>query len=406
MLRVVVLSLSLLSCVAATDYEGYQVLRMTLLSEEQEEALLPLLEDEELDFWKFPTDLMVPPNRVKSIKEYLYASKIPHNIWIADVQSRIDAQFSGKPRTDEFDYSVYHTVDEIYEWVDSMVATYPTLASSESIGMSYEDNDLVVLKMGVNTGKPKRNVWFKSLLHAREWVSGAACMYIANRLMSEYSSNENIQFLLETYDFYYMPVVNPDGYNASWHGERLWRKTRSALNGSSCIGVDGNRNFDFNWGQSGASPLPCTSTYRGPEALSEPETAAVAEFFRSRPDIVFDIFLDYHSYSQMMLSPWGYTDELPSDFAAMDEAMKVSTEAIAAVHNMTYIYGASGPTLYTTSGTTVDWAYGDQNIVHSYTYELRDEGQYGFVLPEDQIIPTAEENYAGFVALCMHVANP
>ncbi|XP_070558910.1 carboxypeptidase B-like [Ptychodera flava] len=402
MLRLVLLSICLATCLEAKSYEGYQVLRLAPLAERDLKALNPLQEMPNLDFWNFPRDLMVPPSQLESVKEYLDISNIEFDVWIPNVQSKIDAQFTGQVSTDSFNYGAYHTLNEIYDWIDSMVADYPNLASKSSIGTSHEGRDLTVLKIGADTGKPKRNVWFNSLIHAREWVSGAACMYMANRLMSEFSTEEHVVFLLETFDFYYLPVTNPDGYVYTWEGDRMWRKTRSPNSGSFCVGTDGNRNFDFMWGERGSSRFTCSSTYRGSSALSEPETEAVAAFVRSKD---FDIFLDYHAYSELMLSSWGYTSSLPDDYDAMHAAMKETTDAIFSIHGKAYHYGPSGPTLYATSGTTVDWGYGDRGIVHSYTFELRDTGEYGFALPEDQIIPTGEENYAGFVALCVHVAR-
>jgi len=34
-----------------------------------------------------------------------------------------------------------------------------------------------------------------------------------------------------------------------------------------------------------------------------------------------------------------------------------------------------------------------------YTYELRDKGQYCFLLPPEQIIPTGEETLDSFIAM-------
>lgn len=45
-----------------------------------------------------------------------------------------------------------------------------------------------------------------------------------------------------------------------------------------------------------------------------------------------------------------------------------------------------------TSGSSVDWAY-NEGIKYSYTFELRDMGRYGFVLPASQIIPSAQETW-------------
>lgn len=42
------------------------------------------------------------------------------------------------------------------------------------------------------------------------------------------------------------------------------------------------------------------------------------------------------------------------------------------------------------AGGSDDWAY-DLGVKYSYTFELRDTGRYGFLLPESQIKPTCEE---------------
>lgn len=46
----------------------------------------------------------------------------------------------------------------------------------------------------------------------------------------------------------------------------------------------------------------------------------------------------------------------------------------------------------------MDWTY-EQNITLSYTIELRDRGNHGFILPADQILPTAREILDGLIEL-------
>ena len=50
------------------------------------------------------------------------------------------------------------------------------------------------------------------------------------------------------------------------------------------------------------------------------------------------------------------------------------------------------------AGASCDWAYATLGAKYSYVVELRDEGEFGFVLPPDQILPTAEEAYQGILA--------
>lgn len=67
---------------------------------------------------------------------------------------------------------------------------------------------------------------------------------------------------------------------------------------SSCEGVDLNRNWDFHWGETGASDNPCHETYAGPKAFSEPETRAVADFILDHKERI-QAYLTLHAYSQV-----------------------------------------------------------------------------------------------------------
>ena len=69
-------------------------------------------------------------------------------------------------------------------------------------------------------------------------------------------------------------------------------------------------------------------------------------------------------------------------------------EALYSVHQTSYEVGCIPCLLYIASGGSMDWALGEAGIPYSYGMELRDTGRYGFILPADQIIPTAEETWA------------
>jgi len=55
------------------------------------------------------------------------------------------------------------------------------------------------------------------------------------------------------------------------------------------------------------------------------------------------------------------------------------------------------------AGGSIDWVYDELCVKHSYAVELRDQGTYGFILPPEQIVPTAEEYYAGLKSLATHL---
>ena len=51
------------------------------------------------------------------------------------------------------------------------------------------------------------------------------------------------------------------------------------------------------------------------------------------------------------------------------------------------------------AGGSEDWTYGKLGIKYSFGTELRDTGRYGFLLPANQILPTAREYFEGIKAL-------
>lgn len=85
--------------------------------------------------------------------------------------------------------------------------------------------------------------------------------------------------------------------------------------------------------------------------------------------------------------------------AALQSLATAARTAIAGVSGTAYTIGKSCSTLYATTGSSVDYIDATGNATYSYTYELRDKGTYGFVLPANQITPTAVETWAGVLVM-------
>ena len=56
-------------------------------------------------------------------------------------------------------------------------------------------------------------------------------------------------------------------------------------------------------------------------------------------------------------------------------------------------------------GTSFDWAKAVAGIKYSYTLELRDRGQYGFVLPRRYIVPVCEETWQGIKTAALQLID-
>ncbi|OXB58046.1 hypothetical protein ASZ78_007705 [Callipepla squamata] len=366
------LLLAALGAVAAATTEnfiGHQVLRIVPSSDAELQKVQELqeLEHLQLDFWLSPrglgdpVDIRVPFPSLQSLKVHLEANGVPYSIMIEDVQALVDREQMQMLRrrsfvplsTTTFDYTSYHTLDEFSKG---------------------------------GTNRPA--IWIDTGIHSREWVTQASGVWFAKKIVQE--QNEGLASILDQMDIFLEIVTNPDGFVFTHTSNRMWRKTRSKRSGSLCVGVDPNRNWDAGFGGSGASSNPCSETYRGPYANSEPEVKAIVDFVKNHGNI--KAFISIHSYSQLLLYPYGYTTTPVPDKEELNQIAKEAVAALSSLYGTNYKYGSIITTIYQASGGTIDWTY-NQGIKYSFTFELRDTGRYGFLLPAGQIVPTAQETW-------------
>uniref|UniRef100_A0A8D0G6M1 Carboxypeptidase A2 n=1 Tax=Sphenodon punctatus TaxID=8508 RepID=A0A8D0G6M1_SPHPU len=393
-----------------------QVLRVKASNKEQINKLqwLETLEHLQLDFWlhpsnpALPVDIRAPFASLQAVKAFLESHHISYSILVEDLQAILDeekqemASNRQKERSgSHFNYGAYHTLDSIYEAMDNLAAEYSHLMSKHQIGESYEKRPMYVLKFSTG-GSHRPAIWIDAGIHSREWVTQATALWTAQKIASEYGTDPSITSLLDTMDVFLLAVTNPDGYAFTHTKNRMWRKTRSKVAGSSCIGVDPNRNWDAGFGGPGASNNPCSDSYRGPSANSEVEVKTVVDFIKRHGKI--KAFLTFHSYSQLLMYPYGYKCTSPADYKELDALGKAAASALASLHGTTYKVGSICSTIYQASGGSIDWSY-DYGIKYSFAFELRDTGRYCFLLPASQIIPTAEESWLGLKKILEHVRD-
>ncbi|XP_072519429.1 carboxypeptidase A1-like [Salminus brasiliensis] len=306
-----------------------------------------------------------------------------------------------QPRsTNDYDYTNYHTLDEIYSFIDMLVQENPKLVSKVVIGQSYERRPLNVLKF--STGANRHGIWIDTGIHSREWVTQASGTWFAKKIVNDYGRNAALTAILDKFDIFLEIVTNPDGYDYTHKTDRMWRKTRRPNPGSTCVGVDPNRNWNASFGGPGSSNDPCSQIYHGPYAHSEPEVKAIVDFVKSHGKL--KAFVSIHSYSQMLLYPYGYTRTPCKDQAELHRVAGKAINALQRPYGTSYRYGSVIEVIYQASGGTIDWTY-DQGIKYSYTFELRDSGRYGFILPANQIVPTARETWLALIMIMKHAKN-
>lgn len=285
-------------------------------------------------------------------------------------------------------YACYRTVEETFATMDQLAANYPALASIVDIGDSWkkvqdpaQGYDLRVLKLGnsaiVGT-KPK--MFAMTAIHAREYTTAELLTRYAEELLGGYGTNADATWLLDHFEFHFLLHANPDGRKRAEAGNSWRKNTNDTLCQGNSAGIDLNRNYPvwWNYPNNGSSTSACSDTYRGSAAASEPETRAVRDYLGSifpdrrpgNPETVATaadmdtqgLFLDIHSYSRLVLWPWGHVTT-PNGNA---EQLATLGMRLAWFNNYEPQQAVG---LYPTRGTTDDFAYGDLGVA-SYTIEL------------------------------------
>ncbi|EGW07179.1 Carboxypeptidase A6 [Cricetulus griseus] len=154
-------------------------------------------------------------------------------------------------------------------------------------------------------------------------------------------------------------------------------------------------------GNEGASAHPCDDTYCGPFPESEPEVKAVADFLRKHRKHI-RAYLSFHAYAQMLLYPYSYKHATIPNFSCVEFAAHKAVKALRSAHGIRYRHGPASQTLYISSGNSMDWAY-KNGIPYAFAFELRDTGQFGFLLPEMLIKPTCTETMLAVKNITLHL---
>ncbi|SVE20103.1 uncharacterized protein METZ01_LOCUS472957, partial [marine metagenome] len=215
--------------------------------------------------------------------------------------------------------------------------------------------------------------------------------YFMNWLTENYGIDPEATALVNSRELYFIPAVNPDGlvYNQqiASNGGGMQRKNRRETCSSTPDGIDLNRNYSYMWGydNSGSSPDGCSETYRGASPFSESETETVKNFVEAHD---FKIALNYHSYGNLFIHPFGYDPSL--SLPEEDHEIFIEYgEAMTQYNN--YLLGTGIETVgYTVNGEACDWMYGEHGI-YAYTPEVGADSD-GFWPSTIRIVPLAEEN--------------
>ncbi|RQM30485.1 hypothetical protein B5M09_013072, partial [Aphanomyces astaci] len=190
----------------------------------------------------------------------------------------------------------------------------------------------------------------------------------------------------DAYDLYFVPIVNIDGFESTWNGNRTRFQRKNANQ------VDLNRNWPTPF-ENPEHPPQSDETYPGQKPFSELETAGINSWLETKRDEIQG-YLDIHAYGGLLLYPCGDTKQPIGD--GFDEKFQVlgrGMQNVMGSYKQAYkLQPASA--LYLAYGTFVDYAFREFKKP-ALTIEL--EG-YNFITDASTIKRRGTEVYKGINA--------
>ena len=385
----------LLTTALCVNYKGYKKILVEFGDVEPSLVNDILVPHESVEIWsKDPNSLTfsISPTDYQNIAPILSALGLLFEVIDNDVQRLIndDLEKRDERRGESpsvYAYDEYLDYDEYKAWVEHVAEDHGGLnVSVQVVGHTLEGREIPGLIIPGTREETLGNpgIAIDCGIHAREWISPAMCRLFVHELIkcteakNADECNPIVRDQFYDYNWFIIPMMNPDGYQYTWTDDRLWRKNRSPSQNGLCIGTDLNRNSPVAWGTEGASDNPCSSTYRGDGESSEKEIQTMQEafaFIEATYTGPVKAYVSLHSYSQKIISSYAVSRNVfpddPESIDAMQESGRRISEAMTAVHGTKYEYGQARDILYPSSGSTKDWVLKEKNVPLDWTWELR-----------------------------------
>ncbi|KAI6087260.1 hypothetical protein F4821DRAFT_116651 [Hypoxylon rubiginosum] len=391
-------------------YDGYKIFRVASGSDVAAfEAQLESLEAIDLthnhghvDEEHF--DVAVPPESLPAFDALNLTSQVLSDDLGADIALEGDLaeypelDFSAAALPSLSWFSAYHAYADHLTFLKDVQSSFSSNSELITAGKSFEGRAIQGIHLWGSGGKgSKPAVYFHGNVHAREWISSKVVEYLTYQLVANYNNDTTVKSFLDKYDFYILPIVNPDGFVYTQTTNRLWRKNRQTRSSTTAVGTDVNRNWPYKWDGEGSSTSPGSETYRGQAAGDTPENTGI----RTLGDQLaaskgIKLYIDWHSYGQYILTPYGYScSAVATNSAKQNTLSRGTAAAIAKPYGTQFTYGPTCATLYATAGGSNDYVTDVNKAELGWAIELRDTGRNGFTLPADQILASGTEAWEG-----------
>lgn len=340
--------------------------------------------------------ILVGAQKVADFEDLLQSYNVSHRLLHSNFQALIDVSYQEvapeNTPADQYNWKQFFRLENIYAWLEKVSQDHPGVVTLLDLGESTQGVPIKGVRIAFG-GENLTSVFVEGGIHAREWIAPATATYFIDQLL--HSNDASVHALARAHNWIIFPVVNPDGYRYTFTGDRMWRKNRQLF--GICRGVDLNRNFPLHWNTTGASGNPCHYDFSGPLPASEVETQRIIQFLDAHvlPDRI-RTFLALHSYSQLIMFPYGHSAERVDNYDDLKEIGQLAAGRIKEISGRDYKSGSIYETIYPSSGGSKDYAHGQLKVPITFSFELRGppDAREMFILPAKEIEPTAREAFA------------
>lgn len=230
--------------------------------------------------------------------------------------------------------SQYHNYTQMTSFLDSIHTIYPAITKMISIGKSVQNRDLWAFLITDNPdyNENEAEVRLAANIHGDEPVGRELCLAMIDSLTKVYGSVPAITDLVDNREIWFMPALNPDGYELDQRYNANY--------------IDLNRNY----------PVPDGLAGDDGTFVNEAETQAFIDFWSGKRAV---LSLNYHGGALVANYPWDYTPnrctddalakEISLGYARLNPPMYASTTFDSGVTN--------GWDWYEVDGTLQDWSY-------------------------------------------------
>lgn len=415
-------------------YLGYKLLRVENITSEYEDVLIQTLEHRDtVQLWRLPkvndsVEILVGQSRVDDVMEFLREIEVEAQVIHQDMSVLLNEEREKylAPEGIPLSWNSYHDYQDIISYflsktVANQFENHNAFLTAEIIGKSELGRDIYLFKVskdspkdyypaGVGNGtqffnKFKPAIWIDAGLHGRDWLAISAATFMLDKILSgEYDR------VLKDYDFYFVPLINPDGYHYTRTTDRFWAKNLGVrANSRGCEGVNLDRNFALMYrGElmeiyskgTGVAHNPCSDYYGGTYAHIEPEVTALTRAIWARRDYI-EMYISLQSYSQVWLIP---REPAPKnkDFDKLFKLAKVGNAALEKESGTKYFVSSWDYSQAEPPGKCIDWTKQIAGIKYSYGLKVRDNGtDRGYLVSPNEIQPVGKEILAAVSAMAL-----